>query len=99
MEAIQTMANNVDDALTGLLNSAASIEKAEEAVLSFVQGLPAVLEAAIATAWAAGATPAQLTAFADLTTRLNNDSAKITSDLVNPVMPATITPPPALSGD
>ena len=86
-ETQETKMTVLDDKLTALQATAAKIENVEASVLAFVQGIPALIQAAVDAAVAAGAPPATLQAFDDLNTRLSADADKIAADIV--------TPPPA----
>lgn len=79
--------NAIDDKITALTDTVAKIETVEASVLAFVQGIPALIQAAVDAALANGATPAQLAAFDDLNSRLSADADKIAADI-------TATPTP-----
>lgn len=84
---METKMTVLDDKLAALQATAAKIENVEAAVLAFVQGIPALIQAAVDAAIAAGAPAATLQAFDDLNTRLSADADKIAADIVTPPTP------------
>lgn len=61
-----TMATNVQEAIDKLAADVTRLKTVDESAIALIQGFPALIAAAVAAAQAAGATPAQLAAFDDL---------------------------------
>jgi hypothetical protein len=92
---METKMSVISDKLDTLRAGVERIETAEAAVAAFVAGVPALIQAAVDAAIAAGATPAELTSFDELNTRLTADAAKIAADVVANTPPPVETPPVA----
>jgi len=67
----------MDDEITQLTADVTALRGAEDSALALINGFSAKLDAAVAAATAAGATPAQLQAIADLSTAVKADTADL----------------------
>lgn len=65
---------SVTDALTGLTADVAAEKTVVASAVTLITGIPGLIQAAIATALAAGATPDQLQSFSDLSDQIEGDS-------------------------
>ncbi len=85
----------LDDALSTLLTAVQNDTTVEQSVLAYVQGVPALIQAAVADALAAGATPAQLQQITDAATTLTNNGAAIVAAIKanTPAGPPATAPP------
>jgi len=84
----------LQDNITALQTEVANNTSVESSAVTLIQGLATQLAAALATASAAGATPAQLQSLTDLQTTLTaNDAALAAAVTAN--TPVTPTPTPA----
>jgi len=82
LQELRTTMSAITDKLDALRAGVERIETAEAAVAAFVAGVPALIQAAVDAAIAAGATPAELASFDELNARLTADADKITSDVM-----------------
>lgn len=83
----------LDDALATLVTAVQADTSAEQAALTFIQGVPGLITAAVTEALAAGATPAQLKAVTDAAATITANSGAIQAAIVantpgNPVVTA-----------
>jgi alkylhydroperoxidase/carboxymuconolactone decarboxylase family protein YurZ len=85
----------LDVALATLLASVQADTTVEQSVLAYVQGVPALITAAVNDALANGATPAQLQQITDAAATLTANGAAITAAIKanTPAGPVTTTPP------
>ncbi len=67
----------IDDAIATLTAQVAANTDVEKSALALINGFSARLDAAIAAATAAGATPAQLKALADLSTTVKSSDDEL----------------------
>lgn len=72
---------DISDRLDALTASTQRVDDAVGSVQTFVQGIPALVQAAVDAAVAKGATPEQLAAFDELNARLSGDADKIVASL------------------
>jgi len=81
------MSGSLDAAIADLTAKVQAQTDVDTAALTLIQGIPAMIAAAVAAAQSAGATPAQLQAITDLGTRLANASQPL-ADAVTANTPA-----------
>lgn len=79
---IITMSGTIDAALTTLTAAVQADTDAENAALKLIQGIPALIAAAVAQAAGAGATPAQLAAFDVLSATLTAKGSELAAAVV-----------------
>ena len=82
--------SQLDDQITGLQTEMTNDTTVIESAVTFIQGVPALIAAAIAQALSAGATPAQLQPLTDLQNGLVTNDATLQEALTA----QTPTPPP-----
>lgn len=81
---------NVQTAVDELTQDVADETTVVDSAIVFINGVPALIAAAVAAAQSAGATPEQLQAFTDLTTTMKAKSAALQAALTTNVpTPAT----------
>lgn len=97
IQELKTTMSAISDQLDALRANVAKVETSEASVIAFVQGVPALIQAAVDAAIAAGATPQELAAFGELNTRLSADADKIAAD-VTANTPAETPPVPDSPG-
>lgn len=71
----------IDDKLAELLQKVTDEDTEIDSAITFINGVPALVQAAVATATAQGATPAQLQAFTDLGALMDKKKADIAAAL------------------
>ena len=91
---IQTMATDVTTAIAELQADVTDETTVNQSAITLIQGFPALLAAAIAAAQAAGATPAQLQSFNDLSTGLKANTASLAAAVSAGTTPPTPPPQP-----
>jgi len=84
----------ISERLDALRAGVKKVEDAEAAVLAFVSGIPALVQAAVDAALAAGATPEELAAFDELNARLVQEADQIAGDVVAGTDPGSPDPDP-----
>lgn len=84
--------NNIDQAIADLTLQVQNNTTVDASVVTFINGIPALIAAAVAAAQNAGATPTQVQAFTDLGT-----SIKASADSVVAAINANV-PPPVVGG-
>lgn len=85
---ISTMSTKVQDALTKLQADVAAEKTVEQSAITLIQGIPAQIQTAVQAAIDAGADPATLQGFADLSSGIEANTA----DLAAAVTTGTGTP-------
>jgi len=80
----------LDDQITALTNDVTQETTVEQSAITLINGIPALIASAVATAQAAGATPAQLQAITDLGTKITANSAALSTAVTagTPAAPA-----------
>ena len=78
----------IDDEITQLQADVASEGTTIDSAVTFIQGLSAQLQAAIAAAAAAGATPAELQALTDLDTAVTAKTQELAAAIATPAPPS-----------
>jgi len=98
-ERLLTMTKTVTDELTQLTTTVTAVKNADAAMLTFIQGVPALVTAAVQAALAAGnLNDAQVAAFYDLNQQLNDGAASVLAGIkAGTPNPLTITGTPATS--
>jgi len=71
---IAHMVTTVQEAVDDLTAKVARLTTVDESAVALIKGFPALIAAAVAAAQAAGATPAQLQAFTDLSQKITEDT-------------------------
>lgn len=84
------MPNNIDQMITDLTNTVNRQKTVLDGATAYIEGVPALIQAAIDTAVAAGATPEQLSAFTALLASVEAEVSELEVALTN----NTPTPPP-----
>jgi hypothetical protein len=69
------MAQDIQSTLDELTASVNQETTVNQSAITLIQGIPALISAAVAAAQAAGATPAQLQAFEDLNTKITANAS------------------------
>jgi hypothetical protein len=94
VKELQMAISDVTSALAQLQSDVTAETTVNQSAITLIQGFPALLAAAIAAATAAGATPAQLQSFTDLSTGIEAQ----TTALAAAVTAGTPPPPAGTSG-
>lgn len=91
---VKTM-NNIDTAIAALTVQVQNNTTVDTSVVTFINGIPALIAAAVANAVNAGATPAQVQAFTDLGTSIQTSSDSVVAAIKanTPVQPPVVEPP------
>jgi hypothetical protein len=79
--------------LDALVAAVAAEDTVIQGAITFINGVPALITAAVTAALAGGATPAQLAPLTGLVTDLQNQTAAITAALTANTPPAPVVPP------
>jgi hypothetical protein len=85
----------LDDAITALTATVAAQTTVDASVVTFIDGIPALIASAVATATAQGATAAQLAAITALGTSLTTGSSAVTAAILANTPAAPVVPAPA----
>jgi hypothetical protein len=83
--------SQMDDELATLTTKVTNITTVKDSVLALIKGIPALIQSAVDSALAAGATPDQLKAVTDLGNTIDEDATELTAAVQANVPPA----PPA----
>lgn len=86
------MANNIDAAVVSLTEAVDRAKTVTDGAVAYIEGIPALIQAAIDETIAMGATPEQVAAFDDLKARLEAEISDLETALTNntptpPIMP------------
>lgn len=92
LRSLTAMANTTDAAITKLQADVAALTTAEQAAAALLQGLKQQLDAALAAAQNAGATPAQLQALSDLSASIEAQTAGLAQAVAANTPPAPAAP-------
>ncbi len=76
---IKQMADSLQAALDELTQDVAELTSVDQSAVALIQGFSARLDAAVAAAQAAGATPAQLASFTDLNAQVKQRTTELAS--------------------
>ncbi len=74
--------SKLDDTITALTSQVAANKNAEQSALKLIQAIPGLITTAVAAAQAAGATPAQLQSFTDLTASLKANDDELAAAVI-----------------
>lgn len=85
------MSTDVNSALLALQAAVTQETTVDQSAITLIQGIPALIAAAVATAAAAGATPAQLQAFDTLSAQITANATGLAAAVTSgtPAAPAT----------
>ena len=83
------MANNIDQIITDLTADVEAQKTVVASAVTYIKGVPALIQAAIDNATSAGATPAQMQAFNDLKASMETETADLQAALTanTPTLP------------
>lgn len=89
-ERIEEMSGSMQSVIDGLRANVARLTSVEDSVQAFVEGVPAMIQAAVDQALAAGATPEQMQALTDLNAQLSAKVEELAGDVTanTPAAPA-----------
>ncbi len=90
LDAVTRLENNLSllsDAITNLTAKVAEEKTEIDSAIVFIKGVPALIDAAVAKALEAGATPEQLQALTDLSTGITDETGKLTVALATGTAP------------
>ena len=94
-EQVKTMSDSITAELANLQSTVASEITVENSAVALINGIPALISAAVAAAGAAGATPDQLAAFGTLNTQIQASSTALAAAVTanTPAAPAAPAAP------
>ena len=87
--------SQLDTAIAALTAQVAAETTVEQSAVTLINGIPALIASAVATATAAGATPVQLAAITALGTSIQTSSTSLASAVTANTQPAPPAPAPA----
>jgi DNA anti-recombination protein RmuC len=86
-----TSSNALDAAIAQLTSQVSTLTTQSQAIVTYLQGVPALITAAVNAALAAGATPTELTEITNLSGQVQSDTTSMASAL------NTVNPAPAVA--
>jgi chromosome segregation ATPase len=89
LEELERKMSKLDDSITALTTEVANLTTVDASAEALIAGIPALIQTAVNTALAAGATPAQLQALSDLTASLQKNDATLAAAVVASTPAAT----------
>src|SRR5664279_4106274 len=91
-ERLTKLMSQMDDELATLTTKVTNITTVKDSVLALIKGIPALIQSAVDSALAAGATPDQLKAVTDLGNTIDEDATELTAAVQANVPPAPPAP-------
>jgi hypothetical protein len=85
----------LDDQIAALTADVTAETTVNASAVTLINGIPALIQAAVNNALAAGATPAELTALTSLATQINQSSGSLAAAVTANTAPVAPAPPPA----